>query len=305
MPKTSIDKDRYVIEVLGLSNGLQKKPRGEIVNHEYLLTDLNICAGYFYVSENDILSHIYVFPCASKFGELIVKRTLVPHNEFMYLVPLPSEYVHIPTSTLLRNNNWRAQSTKVFEELRYKDAKKTHTKTISTLNGGKGEQVVRTPSYLYSLLDTWFGFDYDPCPVKPEKDAMISEWGMRNFVNPPFSSVQAFIMRAIEQACDKSSMSVLLIPITWMKSTWGYGVLTGYGEYISGCVFLRRGGICFEGYGKAPMPLPMMLLIIQKGGTKPNGIPIEFVDTLPPEKRKLKSRRCTDIKGWLSRIGVI
>ena len=304
MPKTSVDIDRYTREVLGLSDGVQKGGVSDIANHEYLMTRLNPDISYLYVSENDVLSHLYLPPSSDKFGEVIVKRTVIPCNELMYFAPIPREYVHIPSSTLSRNCNWRSRAIEVFEQLRHTDAKEAHTKTITNVNSGtRGYQVVKTPSSLYSLLDTWFGFDYDPCPVKPEKDAMTSEWGMRNFVNPPFSSVQAFIMRAIEQARDKSSMSVLLVPVLWMKSTWGYGILVDYIQYISGCVFLRR-GVSFDGYGKGVMPLPMMLLIVQRGGAKPNGIPIEFVDPLPPERRRVKTGRHTDMKRWLSRIGV-
>ena len=46
----------------------------------------------------------------------------------------------------------------------------------------------KTPKAVYQVLDSEFGFDYDPCPSKPEVDGLTSEWGGQNFVNPPYGS---------------------------------------------------------------------------------------------------------------------
>ena len=44
----------------------------------------------------------------------------------------------------------------------------------------------KTPKAFYQALNSEFGFDYDPCPVKPMKDGLQTEWGKVNFVNPPY-----------------------------------------------------------------------------------------------------------------------
>lgn len=59
-------------------------------------------------------------------------------------------------------------------------------------NGDDGKHYWLTPPDLYAALSAEFGpFDHDPCPCpKPEDyDGLTSEWGQRNYVNPPFGSI--------------------------------------------------------------------------------------------------------------------
>lgn len=35
----------------------------------------------------------------------------------------------------------------------------------------------KTPKAVYQVLDAEFGFDYDPCPAKPTKDGLLTDWG--------------------------------------------------------------------------------------------------------------------------------
>ena len=49
-----------------------------------------------------------------------------------------------------------------------------------------------TPKEFYNKLDQEFNFDFDPCPlnlgvITPENDGLLIEWGLSNFVNPPYS----------------------------------------------------------------------------------------------------------------------
>ncbi|MBL8049621.1 MAG: hypothetical protein JNM46_00225 [Anaerolineales bacterium] len=70
----------------------------------------------------------------------------------------------------------------------------------------------KTPKALYQGLDAEFSFDYDPCPPKPTFDGLASEWGMVNFVNPPYGSE---IGKWIEKGYDehlKGKTVVFLIP---------------------------------------------------------------------------------------------
>lgn len=54
-----------------------------------------------------------------------------------------------------------------------------------------GKHYWLTPPDLYSQLDSEFHFDFDPCPYpKPEEfDGLEDEWGISNYVNPPFGSI--------------------------------------------------------------------------------------------------------------------
>ena len=90
-------------------------------------------------------------------------------------------------------------------------------------NGEDGKHYWLTPPDLYAELDAEFHFDFDPCPCpKPDDfDGLTCEWGMRNWVNPPFGSIMhmgrkkgptAWMRKAIaEQA--KGKTSVVVYPV--------------------------------------------------------------------------------------------
>jgi len=76
-----------------------------------------------------------------------------------------------------------------------------------------------TPKYLYDELNNEFDFDFDPCPimqeVTPETDGLSIDWGMRNFINPPYSRKlkEAFVLRAIDFA-KQGRTCVMLLPVS-------------------------------------------------------------------------------------------
>ena len=90
-------------------------------------------------------------------------------------------------------------------------------------NGEDGKHYWLTPPDLYAELDAEFHFDFDPCPCpKPDDfDGLTCEWGMRNWVNPPFGSIMhqgkkkgptAWMRKAIaEQA--KGKLCVVVYPV--------------------------------------------------------------------------------------------
>lgn len=70
----------------------------------------------------------------------------------------------------------------------------------------------RTPRAFYQALDAEFHFDYDPCPTVPSCDGLTSEWGMRNYCNPPYGrQIAKWVRKAHEQAA-KGRLCVLLVP---------------------------------------------------------------------------------------------
>jgi site-specific DNA-methyltransferase (adenine-specific) len=75
-----------------------------------------------------------------------------------------------------------------------------------------------TPPEFYEELNKRFKFDFDPCPYN-EKDIDIDglniEWGMSNFINPPYSQKlkEAFIKKGIEEM-KKGKVCVFLIPVS-------------------------------------------------------------------------------------------
>lgn len=77
-----------------------------------------------------------------------------------------------------------------------------------------------TPKEFYDKLDKEFNFDFDPCPlneneITPEKDGLLIDWGISNFVNPPYSRdlKESFVKKAIQES-KKGKVCVMLLPVS-------------------------------------------------------------------------------------------
>lgn len=90
-------------------------------------------------------------------------------------------------------------------------------------NGADGKHYWLTPPELYAELNAEFDFDFDPCPYPlPEGfDGLTCEWGLRNYVNPPFGSIihhgkkkgpTAWMRKAIEEQAN-GKLSVVVYPV--------------------------------------------------------------------------------------------
>jgi hypothetical protein len=86
----------------------------------------------------------------------------------------------------------------------------------------RGGRYWLTPPALWRKLNAEFHFDHDPCPYPLPKgwNALTQEWGLINFVNPPFSQndvvggsgATAFVRKAILEQ-QKGKTSVLVLPV--------------------------------------------------------------------------------------------
>lgn len=85
-----------------------------------------------------------------------------------------------------------------------------------------GKHYWLTPPDLMERLQSEFKFDFDPCPYpKPDDfDGLTCEWGLSNYVNPPFGSIihmgkkkgpTAWARKAIEEQ-QKGKDSFLVYP---------------------------------------------------------------------------------------------
>jgi hypothetical protein len=87
-----------------------------------------------------------------------------------------------------------------------------------------------TPDWLVRQLSRQFGpFDCDPCPLNCDTskwDALKApKWGKCNWVNPPYSNIEAFIVKALEQRDKHGAKSVFLVPLRptslyWRRYVW-------------------------------------------------------------------------------------
>ena len=115
----------------------------------------------------------------------------------------------------------------------------------------------QTPTKLYH----WFidkGW-YDPCPVNPTFNGLENEWKEKNFVNPPYSEIEKWVDKAIEQA-KKGKESTLLIPAR-TDTKWFMKL------YYAGATFkFIQGRLKFDD-GKNVAPFPSMLVNIYKYST--------------------------------------
>lgn len=84
---------------------------------------------------------------------------------------------------------------------------------------------VATPDDLYNALNKEFKFDFDPCPLngKPKEnekpDGLKIDWGKSNYVNPPYSEIKEWMLKAIKEM-KKGNKTVFLIPLRMSTKYW-------------------------------------------------------------------------------------
>jgi site-specific DNA-methyltransferase (adenine-specific) len=108
----------------------------------------------------------------------------------------------------------------------------------------------RTPRSLYEKLDSEFHFDYDPCPPNPAINGLFSDWGQRNFVNPPYGrQTPAWVNKAFSEWQRGKLVVMLLASRTDTK--WFQDIILPYSSEIR---FLR-GRLKFDdSNGRATFP---------------------------------------------------
>jgi hypothetical protein len=90
-------------------------------------------------------------------------------------------------------------------------------------NGNNGKHYWITPPEVFSALNAQYSFDFDPCPhpLPAGFDGLTCEWGLSNYVNPPFGSIlhqgkkkgpTAWARKAIEEG-RKGKRVVLVYPM--------------------------------------------------------------------------------------------
>lgn len=102
----------------------------------------------------------------------------------------------------------------------------------------------QTPPEILKELEKEFGFiDFDPCPLNASFDGLESEWGHKNFVNPPYSRdlKEAFIRKAYEES-KKGKLCIMLLPVSTSTKIF-HETIYRYGE-----IRFLKGRLKFRGY---------------------------------------------------------
>lgn len=115
----------------------------------------------------------------------------------------------------------------------------------------------QTPKEVYQILDSEFHFDYDPCPLKPTKDGLSTDWGQCNFVNPPYGrELPKWIKKGYEEYINKGKIVVFLIPSRTDTRWWQ--------NYCMKATEIRfiKGRLKFDGH-KNSAPFPSAIIIFK------------------------------------------
>lgn len=119
----------------------------------------------------------------------------------------------------------------------------------------------KTPEVVYQGLHEEFDFDCDPCPAIEgglhDKDMLGSDWGQRNFVNPPYDKIAQWVKKAYEE-WQKDKTVVLLIPSRTDTRWWH--------DYIMKASEIRfiKGRLRFGG-AKNSAPFPSAIIVFKNG----------------------------------------
>tara|TARA_R100001015_G_C4565597_1_gene124613 strand:+ start:264 stop:698 length:435 start_codon:yes stop_codon:yes gene_type:complete len=125
-----------------------------------------------------------------------------------------------------------------------------------------------TPKKLYYELNQEFNFDFDPCPLNSNFDGLQIKWGKRNFVNPPYSNVKGFLIKAHEQLNNGNAEVCVFLTFSNTDTKWFHDYCYGMGE-----LRFIKGRLKFEdetGKTKNSAMRPSMLIILTKNSINKN-----------------------------------
>lgn len=94
---------------------------------------------------------------------------------------------------------------------------------------------------------------YDPCPLNSSFDGLSIEWKEKNFVNPPYSQLKRWVIKAIEEH-KKGRDVTMLIPAR--TDTQAFKLLFDYGAHFT----FITGRLSYNDKGTAPFPSMIVTL---------------------------------------------
>jgi site-specific DNA-methyltransferase (adenine-specific) len=90
-----------------------------------------------------------------------------------------------------------------------------------------------TPEGFYKQLNEEFHFDFDPCPLHSEQNALLSDWGRTAYINPPYGkAIRGFLEKALlEIKKGNMEIAVFLLP-AYTDVKWFHEIVLPYSEEI-------------------------------------------------------------------------
>lgn len=122
-----------------------------------------------------------------------------------------------------------------------------------SLGFDRKDQFAQTPQPLYDALNKEFRFTFDPAPVKPQFDGLSIEWKSRNYVNPPYNNISAWLEKGLVEL-DKGRLSVFLIPLR-IHTKYFKDIIMKRAREIR----MLKKHVQFQGY---PIPSPWMTVLV-------------------------------------------
>lgn len=127
------------------------------------------------------------------------------------------------------------------------------------LQGTRDSDNYATPKKFYDKINNEFNFNYDPCPYKSDFDGLHENWNGNIYVNPPYSGIEPFIKKGIEEIQKGNAKKcVYLIPIRSDTKYWSDLIM----NYACEIRFVK-GRLNFN-ESKSPAPFPCVLVIFDK-----------------------------------------
>jgi hypothetical protein len=160
------------------------------------------------------------------------------------------------------NNPWA--SDRWFED--DEENLETQTSSVPYFLKTRINDSVQTPHQLYADLDAQFHFTDDPCPLNsnPRVDGLKRTWGSSTFVNPPFSDIVPWVIKAIEEM-QRGKLVVMLITARVSSKYWFDYVFPFANE-----IRFLEGKVKFEGHLGTGLPQPIALVIFDGRKSAPH-----------------------------------
>jgi site-specific DNA-methyltransferase (adenine-specific) len=125
------------------------------------------------------------------------------------------------------------------------------------IQGTRNSDDYATPIKFYEKLNKEFEFDFDPCPFQSDFDGLTTDWNGNIYINPPYSSIEPFIKKGIEELKNgNANKCVYLIPVRSDTKYWNDLIM----QYASEIRFVK-GRLNFN-ESKSPAPFPCVLVVL-------------------------------------------